>query len=66
MKHFQVWLYNPFTVFGPVVEVGSANPFIHQHPIDIIQQGKAKDLPWITGVTSEEGLYPAGGNYLKN
>lgn len=65
MKHFQVWFYNPFTVFGPVVEIGATKPFIDQHPIDIIQQGKAKDAPWITGITSEEGLYPAAGKYPK-
>lgn len=63
MKNFQVWLYNPFTIFGPVVEVGSTKPFIDQHPRDIIKEGKAKDLPWINSVVSEEGLYPGAGKY---
>lgn len=55
---FQIWMYNPFNVFGPVVEKGSKNPFIDEKPIDIVRQGKAQDLPWITGVVTEEGLYP--------
>ncbi|XP_043272746.1 venom carboxylesterase-6-like [Venturia canescens] len=55
---FMGWLYNPFTPFGPVVENHSAKPFIDKSPIDAIESGEAADLPWITGVVTEEGLYP--------
>jgi len=54
------WKYNPYTVFGPVVEVGSKRPFIDQHPRDLLKKGLSQDLPWIAGVTTEDGLYPAG------
>lgn len=61
LKISQPWGYNPYTPFGPVVEkVGNA-PFINRSPIEIITSGDAQDLPWITGVVSEEGLYPAAG-----
>uniref|UniRef100_A0A0C9PV54 Carboxylic ester hydrolase n=2 Tax=Fopius arisanus TaxID=64838 RepID=A0A0C9PV54_9HYME len=57
--NFMPWLYNPYTPFGPVVEEKSAHSFIHRPPIDIIENGEAADVPWLTTVTSEEGLYPA-------
>lgn len=57
-KEFQPWLYNPFTPFGPVVEKYGDAPFIDQSPIDIIHSGNVEDVPWITSVVSEEGLYP--------
>lgn len=54
-------MYNPFTVFGPVVEMGSNRPFLDHHPRELLRAGRIKDVPWIVGVTSEEGLYPAAG-----
>ncbi|XP_057321823.1 venom carboxylesterase-6-like [Microplitis mediator] len=56
---FQPWLYSPYTPFGPVVERQSANPFIDRPPAEIIASGGAADVPWMTTLTSEEGLYPA-------
>ncbi|KOC63846.1 Venom carboxylesterase-6 [Habropoda laboriosa] len=56
---FMYWKYNPFTPFGPVVEKEGDNPFISDTPINVIAKGEATDVPWITGVVSEEGLYPA-------
>ena len=62
--YLQPWRLNPFTPFGPVVEKFSDNPFINRSPIEIINSGDVQDLPWITGVVSEEGLYPVAGNLL--
>ncbi|KAI4495710.1 hypothetical protein M0802_008333 [Mischocyttarus mexicanus] len=69
-QEFQVWFYNPFTPFGPVVEKHKDAPFIDQSPVDIIQSGKIQDIPWITSTTSEEGLFPVAefmtdDNHLK-
>ncbi|XP_015597352.1 venom carboxylesterase-6 [Cephus cinctus] len=55
---FMPWLYNPFTPFGPVVEKAGDAPFINRSPIEVITSGAVQDVPWITGVVSEEGLYP--------
>lgn len=56
---------NEFSPFGPVVEKSAKDAFIDRSPIEIISSGDAHDLPWITGVVSEEGLYPvAGTKYL--
>ncbi|XP_011494688.1 PREDICTED: venom carboxylesterase-6-like [Ceratosolen solmsi marchali] len=58
VKDFMPWLYNPFSPFGPVIEKASDNAFISRSPVLIVQSGDVMDVPWITGVTSEEGLYP--------
>ncbi|XP_063223204.1 venom carboxylesterase-6-like isoform X2 [Bacillus rossius redtenbacheri] len=56
---FQEFLYNPFSPFGPTVEAGGARAFLPRHPVDVLGSGQARDLPWVTSVTTHEGLYPA-------
>ncbi|XP_053988368.1 carboxylic ester hydrolase-like [Hylaeus volcanicus] len=57
---FMAWLYNPITPFGPVIEKQKCpRPFIRDSPIEIINRGEALDVPWISGVVAEEGLYTA-------
>ncbi|KYM93602.1 PREDICTED: venom carboxylesterase-6-like [Cyphomyrmex costatus] len=58
-SEFMPFFFNPFTPFGPVAEkFGDETPFIDRTPIEIINSGDVQDIPWVTGVTSEEGLYP--------
>ncbi|XP_065200318.1 esterase FE4-like [Planococcus citri] len=57
-KNFMTWRYTPFTPFGPVVEPESPNAFLSAHPLELLVNGKVKDLPWMTSVTEKEGLYP--------
>lgn len=45
----------PYAIFAPVIEKGSKNPFISDHPYRILKQGKAYDVPWISSVTTHEG-----------
>ncbi|KAG6796126.1 juvenile hormone esterase precursor [Apis mellifera caucasica] len=62
LANFMRFYYNPFTPFGPVTEKvnndSNSLPFIDRTPIEIINSGDVQDVPWVTGVTSEEGLYP--------
>lgn len=57
---FQPWLYNPFAVFGPVVEIPSDSAFISKSPIQYIQNGEISPQPWIASFCKDEGIYPAG------
>ncbi|XP_031840747.1 juvenile hormone esterase [Nomia melanderi] len=57
-REFMRFYYNPFTPFGPVVEKFGEEPFIDRSPVEIVSSGNVQDVPWITSVTSEEGLYP--------
>ncbi|XP_076755888.1 juvenile hormone esterase [Xylocopa sonorina] len=58
LDEFLKFYYNPFTPFGPVPEKFGDEPFIDRTPAEIISSGDVHDIPWVTGVTSEEGLYP--------
>ncbi|XP_065212960.1 esterase E4-like [Planococcus citri] len=58
LRNFMVWRYCPFSPFGPTVEPESPNAFLSSHPLELVASGKVKDLPWMTGVTEKEGLYP--------
>ncbi|KAF2900142.1 hypothetical protein ILUMI_06060 [Ignelater luminosus] len=65
VRLFRPWLFNPFSPFGLVVEKGGKNPFLPDYPYALLQRGEVQDLPWITSVTSHEGLYPAADYALK-
>ncbi|XP_034487512.1 esterase-5B-like [Drosophila innubila] len=57
---FLVFDYMPFVAFGPVVEPkDSADPFMTQHPTDIIKSGKFAQIPWLVTYTPEDGIYNA-------
>ncbi|KAJ4445541.1 hypothetical protein ANN_12221, partial [Periplaneta americana] len=58
--NFQVWMYNPFSPFAPTIEKAGPNPFLSKHPIDHLLEGDIENVPWITSVTTEDGLVPAG------
>ncbi|KAK5641148.1 hypothetical protein RI129_009695 [Pyrocoelia pectoralis] len=54
----RVWMYNPFSPFGVVVERYGKRPFLPEHPFKLLQDGKIHDLPWLTSLVKHEGLYP--------
>ncbi|KAJ9595641.1 hypothetical protein L9F63_013171, partial [Diploptera punctata] len=60
MWHLQQWMYNPYSPFGPTIEVEGSNPFLTKHPIDYLLKGEVQDSPWIVSVTTEDGLVPSG------
>ncbi|XP_055846830.1 esterase 6-like [Episyrphus balteatus] len=54
----QYYKNNPFTVFAPVVESSdSENPFITQHPEEIMRNGQTANVTWLVGYTEREGSY---------
>ncbi|KAM8704612.1 hypothetical protein ACLKA7_009123 [Drosophila subpalustris] len=60
MSKFLVFDFMPFLPFGPVVEpADSADPFMIQHPRDIIKSGKIAQIPWLVTYTPEDGIYNA-------
>uniref|UniRef100_A0A1B6M112 Carboxylic ester hydrolase n=1 Tax=Graphocephala atropunctata TaxID=36148 RepID=A0A1B6M112_9HEMI len=56
---FMPWHFNPFSPFGVVVENSSNVAFLSKHPHELLSERNIKDAPWLTSITSEEGLYPA-------
>ncbi|CAG7713563.1 unnamed protein product [Allacma fusca] len=47
---------NDLEVFCPSVEVSSDDSFLTKHPYDVIVDGEAQRVPWISGSASGEGL----------
>ncbi|CAH0390833.1 unnamed protein product [Bemisia tabaci] len=62
---FMPYHYNPYSPFGPTVEMAGTEPFLSQSPYELLKSGQVKDIPWLASVTSEEGLYPTS-NFVAN
>ncbi|CAG9859234.1 unnamed protein product [Phyllotreta striolata] len=59
---FKFWDYDPMIPFKPVIEPKSTkNPFLPDHPLNIIKSGKSMDVPIIIGVTSDDGGLKTSG-----
>ncbi|XP_043683852.1 venom carboxylesterase-6-like [Vespula pensylvanica] len=54
-RTFQEFDYCPMIPFRPVIEPDHSNAFITKDPIVSTKIGTVLDIPWMTGVTSEEG-----------
>lgn len=54
--------------FGPVIEPEHPGAFLMEDPLISLREGRLLDIPWMTGVTSEEGALkvPGRGNMFSN
>ncbi|KAH8419064.1 hypothetical protein KR222_003238, partial [Zaprionus bogoriensis] len=60
VRQFLVFDFVPFTTFSPVVEPSDADdPFLVEHPIEIIKSGKFSQVPWLATYAKEDGGYNA-------
>lgn len=59
LKEFFVYDGFPFSPFAPVVEKDHEGAFISEHPHKLLSKHKVADVPWITSVTEDDGIYPA-------
>lgn len=50
--------------FRPVIEPIHPGAFMTEDPAHASRLGHLSDIPWMTGVTSEEGAIVAPGIYL--
>ncbi|KAF2892558.1 hypothetical protein ILUMI_13618 [Ignelater luminosus] len=55
---FFAWYEYPLAPFAPVIENKSKTAFLTEHPYQLLKKRLVKDLPWITSVTTEEGIFP--------
>lgn len=65
-RAFQVFGYCPMIPFRPVVEPKHPGAFLTEDPAISSRNGRMMDIPWMTGVTSEEGSIIAPGLYARN
>jgi carboxylesterase type B len=48
-----------------VEAIDDSEAFLAKHPLDILENGLAHRVPWVTGVTSDEGLVSAACFYTR-
>ena len=49
----------PLTAWSPRVDPESPIPFMPKEPIDVMKEGAYTHVPWITGITDDEGAFKA-------
>ena len=52
-------------MYPPVAENVKQNYFIDRSPEEILKSGEVYDVPWISGIVSEEGLFLTAGTRIK-
>ncbi|XP_043523966.1 venom carboxylesterase-6-like [Frieseomelitta varia] len=62
-RSFQVFSYSPMIPFRPVIEPVQPGAFLTGEPAFLTKHGHLLDIPWMTGVTSQEGALKAPGLY---
>ncbi|CAG7820873.1 unnamed protein product, partial [Allacma fusca] len=49
--------------FAPTVETDHPDAFLTEHPLQVLEQGRAQKIPLLTGVTADDGLVSAFSFY---
>ncbi|KAK4880605.1 hypothetical protein RN001_008751 [Aquatica leii] len=62
-NRFLEFNYDPGIPFKPTIEHSHQDAFITQHPLEIIKQGKMANVPFMTGVTSDDGAMKSAAIY---
>ncbi|XP_012522381.1 venom carboxylesterase-6 isoform X2 [Monomorium pharaonis] len=52
---FQKFGYCPMIPFRPVIEPEHEGAFLTEDPLVSVREGRLLDVPWMTGITSDEG-----------
>ncbi|XP_011689096.1 PREDICTED: venom carboxylesterase-6-like [Wasmannia auropunctata] len=60
---FKKFGYCPMIPFRPVIEPKHPGAFLIEDPLISVREGRLLDIPWMTGITSEEGTLRVAGIY---
>ncbi|KAL0099083.1 hypothetical protein PUN28_020261 [Cardiocondyla obscurior] len=60
---FQKFGYCPMIPFRPVIEPEHSSAFLTEDPTISVSEGRLRDIPWMTGITSDEGALKVAGIY---
>ncbi|KAF2892971.1 hypothetical protein ILUMI_13205 [Ignelater luminosus] len=63
---FYKWQTDPFIPFRPVIEEDIKGAFLPAHPSKIIKSGKAAKIPFMTGITTEDGAMKSPGFFAED
>ncbi|XP_060814384.1 carboxylic ester hydrolase [Bombus pascuorum] len=65
-RSFQEFAYCPVIPFKPVIEPVHPGAFLTEDPVGMSRNGRMSDIPWMTGIMSEEGSLVVPGLYGRN
>ncbi|XP_071875787.1 carboxylic ester hydrolase [Bombus fervidus] len=65
-RSFQEFGYCPVIAFRPVIEPVHPGAFLTEDPVGMSKNGRISDIPWMTGIMSEEGSLVVPGFYGRN
>nr|WAJ59855.1 carboxylesterase [Apis mellifera] len=65
-RAFQIFGYCPMIPFRPVIEPVHPGAFLTEDPAISSKNGRMLDIPWMTGITSQEGSLVAPALYGRN
>ncbi|XP_077262131.1 carboxylic ester hydrolase [Temnothorax americanus] len=60
---FKKFGYCPMIPFRPVIEPKHPGAFLTEDPLISVREGRLLDIPWMTGITSDEGALRVAGIY---
>ncbi|XP_067208422.1 venom carboxylesterase-6-like [Linepithema humile] len=60
---FQILSYCPTIAFRPIIEPKHSGAFLIEDPLISVQEGRLANVPWLTGVVSQEGAMIASSVY---
>ncbi|KAK4880602.1 hypothetical protein RN001_008748 [Aquatica leii] len=65
-KEFMVFNYDPSIIYKPVIESNSKNAFLPENPLKTIKSSKISQIPFMTGITTEDGAFKSSSVYNDN
>lgn len=58
------WSIDPLVLYRPTIERNLTGAFMTRHPTELWESGDFEQVPWMTGVTSNDGNVRSAGNTL--
>ncbi|KAK4880599.1 hypothetical protein RN001_008745 [Aquatica leii] len=65
-REFAVFNNNPSILYKPVIEPYSQNAFLSEHPENIIKSRKMSQVPFMTGITKDDGAMKSSALFNSN
>ncbi|XP_076756374.1 esterase FE4 [Xylocopa sonorina] len=62
LKHYRSWDMKPCCIFALTIETESEDALMTSHPLNTIKTGHFRDIPFIMGVTKDDGLMKMSDN----
>ncbi|KAF2902141.1 hypothetical protein ILUMI_04049 [Ignelater luminosus] len=60
---FYEWSFHPMMPFKPVIEPNIEGAFLSEHPMDTVKNGRAGNVTFMTGITTDEGAFVSPSLY---